>query len=64
MNSKIAATVAVGAASTIAIERFRSRPTLAASAAAVCAAAGTFAAQEPGVVIALSIVVVVLALAV
>jgi hypothetical protein len=28
MNSKIAATVTVGAASTIAIERFRSRPAL------------------------------------
>jgi len=35
VNYKIAATVAVGAASTIAIERLRSRPTLA-SAAAVC----------------------------
>jgi hypothetical protein len=55
------ATVAVGAASTIALNRLARRPALAASAAAGLAAAGVYATLEPDLVIVLAIGAIVLA---
>lgn len=63
MNRQLVATVAVGAAGSIAANRLASRPALAATAAAAMAAAGVYAALEPDLVIVLAFGVVALAVA-
>lgn len=55
MNRQLVATIAVGAASTIALDRFAGRPALAASAAAGLAADGAYATLEPDLVIVLAL---------
>lgn len=63
MNRQLVATVAVGAASTIALDRLAGRLALAASAAAGLAAAGVYVTLEPDLVIVLALGAIVLALA-
>ena len=63
MNRHLIATVAVGAASTIALNRLAGRPALAATAAAGLAVAGVYATLEPDVVILLALGAIVLAVA-
>lgn len=55
MNRGLVASVAIGAASTIAVHRLGTRPLLAAAAAASLAAAGVYASTEPELVIGLAI---------
>lgn len=63
MDRQVLATVAVGAASTVALHRLAGRPALAASAAAALAAMSVFAAVEPDLVIVLAVGAIVFAVA-